>query len=329
MLTPLLENAKGGFLHHVIVVRQSPTSPKTNELVTGLSDLSMDSETGHGIALILCHCIVMLAMLMLTIHFISLQWSKIPSNRLVLVTILMAASIISAEILVIPRLVFEFSLFPEGATEISTSSANGLLYFNGLFILFASACHVLLLFLRTRVIVEHMHGERLQKVYNFIVIGVGVIGVLAFLVRARLFYEGDTPFTNGLEIAFAILSAFFGACITSVDVISTYWFSQYVKQSSKALGNQTYVSNEFKNIIAKMGTTICVCSILLVIAFIASRIPTQRIPQDWIMVIVMIGSLAICTMWMLMKRNLDKQNTLENARTVSNHAITAEITPMD
>jgi hypothetical protein len=292
------------------------------------SEVPMDSYTSNGIALVICHCIGAFVMLVLTSSFIKMQWRKVLSNKFVAITLLMSVSIILAEIVVIPRLVyFEFVLHREA--PLSKRGADALLYFNGLLMLIASGAHVWLLYLRTRVIVENMRATTLYKFYNSMVLSTAVIGFMVELVRARLFYQGDpNHFTKALEISFAILSAFFAICVSSVDVISTYWFVKYVKASTAALGSQAYVKNEFRNIIAKMGTNICICSFLVVIIFAASRIPTERVPQDWMIMVVMVGFFAISIMWMSMKKNLDKQNGLDSAMmTSSNRALSTSIHP--
>jgi hypothetical protein len=147
-----------------------------------------------------------------------------------------------------------------------------------------------------------------------------VSGFFAQLVRARLFLQGGT---KTLETGFAVLVALYSLCITCLDVISTCWFVQYVKQSAHALKKQVCVrvrSAESKNITTNMGTVICVCYVILVILFIASRVLTHRIPQDWIMV-----CLVICSLWKLMKLKLDKQTSLDNPKIVSSHAMSATV----
>jgi hypothetical protein len=275
---------------------------------------NMDAYTKNGIALVIFHCIGTFVILLLTIDFLQKQKDKVINNKFVAINLLMAVSIILAEIMVIPRLaLYEFVLAGDGGDQISKLAADSLLYFNGLFILICSGTHVLLLFLRTKVIIENAGDSKLQSIYNTMVWSTAVLGLLMEIVRARLFYQGNSKFTSILEALFAILSAFYGVCVTSVDVISTYWFVRYVKQSSAVLGNQSSVRNEFRTIIAKMGTNICMCSVLLMICFAASRIPTQRVPQDWIMMAVVVEGIVISAMWMHMKKSLDKPSTVKSS----------------
>jgi predicted ferric reductase len=56
----------------------------------------MDSKAKHGTALIVCHFIIALVMLLLTVHFVSTPKDKLLSNKFVSITLIMAASIISS-----------------------------------------------------------------------------------------------------------------------------------------------------------------------------------------------------------------------------------------
>jgi ABC-type sulfate transport system permease subunit len=129
--------------------------------------------------------------------------------------------------------------------------------------------HIWLLALRTHGLIVHASNEKLQMIYWSLVKVAIALGVVAVLVRARLFIQGSNGFTKLLELAFAVSSALLGVCTTMIDGISTYWFLQYTRQVLNSF--QMQVHNDRNEIVSKMGIYICSLSFLSTILYGASR----------------------------------------------------------
>jgi hypothetical protein len=266
----------------------------------------MDSLKTNGTALVVLHFVVTVLVLLITIQFVTVQWkrgnvSQMIRNKFVVLTTAMGVCTILSEVFIIPRLwLFDYPLSSE---RLSQQTADDILYFNSLFLIIAIMTHPCLLFIRTRALVE-THSPRLMKAYKFITGTVIVMGTLSALIRTRLFFQGETSATKMIDLLYAMTSAIFGFCVGCMDLISTHWFAEYVRQASKAIQPQSQMK---QMIIARMGIYICLCSLFNTIVFAASRATGNVVVRNWLVLATMYGSFGIVALWMIMKIKLDPQ----------------------
>jgi hypothetical protein len=269
----------------------------------------------NGVAIVTLHCAVTIFLLVSIIAFIYFQfqryhsWERVFQNKFVKLTLCLTTSMVIAQVSLILLLVFStFSLYSPDVLSWNDSSTSALQVLNISCLVAALLAHIALLYVRTQAVIVNSKVVCIAPLFKFLLVSSGIWAFLVVLTRL-LILVGSIAYNA--TIAFTIVSVFFGLSSCTADVVSSYCFIAYVRESSANLSNQKYVQDNSTQIIAKIGSWISVISLLTSLIYISSRITTSTIPRQWQLLVMMTFSCVSQFLWMYMKIILDRQHLEE------------------
>jgi hypothetical protein len=243
------------------------------------------------------------------------SWRLMAQNNFVVVTLALALSLFASELTAIPMV---FSVYQLGFASAPTK-ANDPAYFTvptAMFEVMVLVCHVTLLHLRTRPIVEH--NKSLKTVIKGILAVFSVMTTFCFVSSPLLLLK--TERSNGLrnsasesiyDTLVVISSSLCGASMCAMDCVSSFCFLNYVRRAKKGLGTQEHVSTmKSTSLIASIGAIISLTSLSGSSIYALQVFFTDFVTIDGMYAVTTLTMTAVSIMWISMKIQLDKLNTI-------------------
>jgi hypothetical protein len=239
--------------------------------------------------------------------------SKMVDNRFVVITLAMVLSLIVAEVMFVPVMCAVYQI-GFGTVPTKWNNPNNFTVPICICEVLVLACHVCLLYMRTRPIVQNM--KVIQKFIKMIISSFTFFAVVCIVSSFLLLLK--TERTNGernstfdtVGDAIVVFSAMLcGASMCGMDCVSTYCFLGYVRHTKQALGSQEHVSSiKATYLIAQVGTAICLTSLTGSTVYTSQIFFTDFVAIDAMYLLMSLTMDTISVMWIIMKLKLDHVN---------------------